>query len=420
MIIKQKIVFLSPPFAGHYGVLIKLAKQMITSNPDLFDFTFIITGWENKTLSQVEKKNIQASGIRVIELQGKMLRSTSPFHFTFSRAVHLMAPIVAICKQAHYIIYDFFAVEGYVVGNHLAIPAICSIPAIMSPFNPRNPLFAKAILDNEQNIKQLEDQYQINLLSHIQMLGDGFFIPSSYQNIHWSWPKLIEADDYNQHRNLVNNTFMRPNLISNKLKDNRTSQKKIIYISFGTIVTGFLFNHFPSVRSFIENILTILMNHFGNNDQYEFIVAMGKMIQNLFDHIPSNFQFHGHLSQEEVLKTADVFITHGGGNSVNESIDVTVPMIVIPFFGDQHQSAYNINKLNIGISFLHAEADKEKVIDAASGLYERSSLSATSLISALGSILDDKSYIKRITTLKLADIDHIANLNQLKIRPGTA
>ncbi len=51
------------------------------------------------------------------------------------------------------------------------------------------------------------------------------------------------------------------------------------------------------------------------------------------------------MPQLEVLKQANLFITHGGMNSSSESLYFGVPMIVIPVMGDQPIVAQRIEDL---------------------------------------------------------------------------
>lgn len=64
--------------------------------------------------------------------------------------------------------------------------------------------------------------------------------------------------------------------------------------------------------------------------------------------IPANFHIYPSVPQLEVLKAADVFITHGGLNSVTESLYYGVPMVVIPFVTDQPTNAAQIKSLGLG------------------------------------------------------------------------
>lgn len=398
----KNIAIISTPFVGHYQALITLAKQLVKSNQNLA-ITFIITGWENVVLNNMDRDKIKSHGINLIEIYDEPIKIPAPFYFTFPRVVNLTDQAINACKQQDLLIYDYFSIEAYIAGKQLNIPAICSTSSIMGPLDKNHPVFLQALAANANDIKQLEDKYKIDLMQRIEMLGDSFFIPSDYQTIQWSWPSLVQADDYMQNRQLMNNTFMRPawELIKPKQK---TSDKKIIYVSFGTVVTRHLWEPLPPVRDFIKNIFNTLARDFGDHDQYEVIISTGRAVSDIFEKLPSNFHTYETVAQTEVLQYADVFITHGGGNSVNEAIDNNVPMIVIPFFGDQHQSAMNIHKLKIGKAFLHEEQDQAKVLDAASGLYARKSLAESGVLTkAIIEVLNNTSFKEAIQKMKVAD-----------------
>lgn len=65
---------------------------------------------------------------------------------------------------------------------------------------------------------------------------------------------------------------------------------------------------------------------------------------------PDNVRIEKWLPQQDLLahKNIKLFVTHGGQQSMEEAIDRGVPLIMIPFFGDQDQNSYRIEKLEIG------------------------------------------------------------------------
>ena len=58
---------------------------------------------------------------------------------------------------------------------------------------------------------------------------------------------------------------------------------------------------------------------------------------------------------------ADVFVTHGGMNSVSEAMVYGTPMVVIPFVSDQPVNARCIEKLGIGKRLEYSDV-KQKVL----------------------------------------------------------
>ncbi|WP_367890308.1 nucleotide disphospho-sugar-binding domain-containing protein [Sphaerospermopsis torques-reginae] len=65
--------------------------------------------------------------------------------------------------------------------------------------------------------------------------------------------------------------------------------------------------------------------------------------------IPANFIISNYVPQMQILQHAQVFITHGGTNSVWEGLINKVPMIVFPQGGDQYLVAYQLEQLGAGI-----------------------------------------------------------------------
>jgi MGT family glycosyltransferase len=47
-------------------------------------------------------------------------------------------------------------------------------------------------------------------------------------------------------------------------------------------------------------------------------------------HIPDNFVIQPVVPQLELLQKVDLFITHGGMNSINEGLNYGVPLVVVP------------------------------------------------------------------------------------------
>ena len=64
--------------------------------------------------------------------------------------------------------------------------------------------------------------------------------------------------------------------------------------------------------------------------------------------VPANVTVHDWLPQRECLSDADLFITHGGANSVKEAIVAQVPMIVMPLGRDQPENGRRIDGHGLG------------------------------------------------------------------------
>ncbi len=80
--------------------------------------------------------------------------------------------------------------------------------------------------------------------------------------------------------------------------------------------------------------------------------------------IPPNFIIRDYMPQLQILKYTDVFLTHGGMNSVQESLYFGVPMVIVPQAMDQFINGHRAAALGAGI-FLNKANPKAAELRAA-------------------------------------------------------
>ncbi len=115
-------------------------------------------------------------------------------------------------------------------------------------------------------------------------------------------------------------------------------RQPVIYISLGTIRNENL--------SFYHTCFAAFRDH-----PAQFILSIGKRTDRAqLGTIPANFIVRDFVPQLEVLQRTDLFITHGGMNSVHESLWQGVPMIVIPQQAEQAVVARQVVKHGAGIA----------------------------------------------------------------------
>lgn len=114
--------------------------------------------------------------------------------------------------------------------------------------------------------------------------------------------------------------------------------RKLIYISLGSLNTNFV--------DFYKTCITAL-----NDNDYYVCMSIGKKCEvSQLGEIPPNFFVKSFLPQLEILKRADVFITHSGFNSVNEALYFGVPMLALPQVNDQHMVAKRLVSMQLGMT----------------------------------------------------------------------
>ena len=88
-----------------------------------------------------------------------------------------------------------------------------------------------------------------------------------------------------------------------------------------------------------------LIDTLGETD-YFVVVSMGPQHEEL--RLAPNMSGEELLPQPAILPQADAVITHGGNNTVTESLHFGKPMVVLPLFWDQHDNAQRMHELGLG------------------------------------------------------------------------
>ena len=114
--------------------------------------------------------------------------------------------------------------------------------------------------------------------------------------------------------------------------------RKIIYISLGSLNTDFIDFYKTCILAFRDT------------DYYVYMSIGKKCEVSQLGEIPLNFNVKNFHPQLEILKWADVFITHAGFNSVNEALYFGVPMFALPQVNDQHMVAKRLVAMQLGMT----------------------------------------------------------------------
>lgn len=130
------------------------------------------------------------------------------------------------------------------------------------------------------------------------------------------------------------------------------NSKKIILISLGTLLN----DHPEFYRICVEALQGM---------KYTVILAVGNE-ENVkkIGPLPRHFIAKAHVPQVEILKKTSLFISHGGMNSVNESLYFGVPLILVPQQKEQLIVARRVEELGAGVILKNkkdAEVIKNKV-----------------------------------------------------------
>ena len=142
---------------------------------------------------------------------------------------------------------------------------------------------------------------------------------------------LREYQPYEEDFSGAQYKFLGPSIYERKEAEFDLVKKEnpIIYISLGTVVKGAV--------SFFQNCIDAF-----REEPVEVIISVGqKFDRTKLNNIPQNIHIYPTVPQVSVLEMADVFVTHGGMNSISEALVSGTPMVVIPFSSMVFQSRSN-------------------------------------------------------------------------------
>lgn len=330
----KRILLVSPPFSGHLNVLKSLASRYA----DVFEFSLVITGWKNI------QPDLSGFDGKVDILAKRELHTADPAQWTFPRMIDLIPSLREVVDRVRpdLIIYDFFALEGYCVGKEKGIPVWCSIPAFLGPNDDQMYLKNKlAFPENQEAWRKLQHiTHSINSLSQIEMISDGLHV-SGDVNLVWSY-KSVVPKNYQENRVEVPYVFL--GSLTKSLNQHPVSQRPVIYLSFGTVVMDNLWNQHKDIQKNFLAFFEMLANLWSHT---EFDVVCVTRDKPILKKVPPNWRLVPHANQLDELSHATIFVTHGGSNSFHESLVSGVPMVVVPFFGDQLLVARQVEALQM-------------------------------------------------------------------------
>ena len=327
----MKILFINLPYHGHVVPTIGLVQELIKRGCDVA--YMLPFDWEEK---------VAESGATFYGYKNhKQLAEQMKYAY---------AAAEEIVEQYDLVIYEQF----FFLGKHLAekyhkpVVRIFTAPAtnkkLMDAF-----ISAKGPLSIFK-IKWITRAFTKDIAKGISMKIDNWLDEIIYNppelNLVYT---LREYQPYVEEFSEENFKFLGPSIYNRKEDgfDFEKGNRPVVYISLGTVLKGAI--------SFFQNCIEAFR---GQN--IDVIISVGKKFDvRKLKNIPENVYVYSSVPQLSVLKMADVFVTHGGMNSVSEALYLGTPMVVIPFVSDQPVNAQCVEKLGVGKVMEYASVNKD-------------------------------------------------------------
>ncbi|GAB6435908.1 MULTISPECIES: macrolide family glycosyltransferase [Bacillus] len=283
---------------------------------------------------------------------------SSFFRVHVQTSLYILQITKQLCENIHFdfVIYDIFG-AGELVKEYLQIPGIVSSPIFLIPtefletlpFHPNAEMPFHPDEISEQLLYRLEREFGVKPKNNLQFMHNKGDITLVYTSRYFQ----PNSDSFRE-----NNIFIGPSISKRKtnvefplesLKD-----KKVIYISMGTLLEG------------LEPFFNTCIDAFSDFDGLVVMAIGDRNDRSKIKKAPGNFIIASYVPQTEVLSEADIFITHGGMNSVHDAIYFKVPFVIIPHDKDQPMIAQRLTELEAAHRLLKEHVNVRTLKEAVS------------------------------------------------------
>lgn len=270
------------------------------------------------------------------------------------------------------VFYDPFALLGPLVATSLAVPLVCSISNTPYPPGRKNPF-------TDDELTELKEQSSADLRPPEWIHPQLPFALRSALCLMYTIPEVVSsslAPDILERITFTGSMAAQPHyrsicrprttiaLAHDPIAVAKTAQsngQRVVFLSFGTVLPKRV-RDVATFRSFVSRVFREVIEVFRRRSDLALLISLCGIdftvddpTSPLFGH-PSNVTvFSTYTPQIEILQLVDVFVTHAGAGSLNEAMAIGVPMIVVPFGGDQGPNGAVAEALGLGVSFGYDE-----------------------------------------------------------------
>ena len=369
----SKIVFFCIPAHGHTNPTLGVVRELISRGHQVWYYSY------NMLREKIESTGATFVSCDDYDMEQKLDAKDATRigkDMAFSTKILVDTTLALddkVCKEIEEIkpdciVADSMALWGKAVARKLNIPFVSSTTTFA--FNQHSAKIMKqglgelfqllfSIPKTRKQIKRLQDKgYPIKNV--LDIIGND----DNTHTIVYTSPEFQPCSETFSDKY----AFVGPSIRPATDKFEKT-KKKLIYISMGTVNNDMM--------PFYKNCIAALAN-----TEYQVIMSVGNLVSiDEFGTLPANISVFSHIDQIAVLQLADVFVSHCGMNSVNESLYFGVPLIMLPQTSEQGGVAERVYQLGAGIKLNKSDA--------------------SSLLDAINKVFTDNSY--RQKAISIAD-----------------
>jgi MGT family glycosyltransferase len=247
-------------------------------------------------------------------------------------------------EKPDYVIFDSLCAWAKYAAHQLGILSIASVATLLLPPGEMPPFTTSMLMktlgqmipvmpeywNTARRMRQAHGVSPAGLMSAVMSTGD--------LNIVYTSAEFQPSANKFGNRYKFVGPSISPRADSGTFPFNQITRRPAVYISLGTINNQNL--------DFYRTCFAAFADHPG-----QFVLSVGKKT-NISDlgAIPENFIVRNHVPQLDVLQRVDLFVTHGGMNSVQEGLWYGTPLVVIPQQIEQAVVARQVEKQGAGLA----------------------------------------------------------------------
>jgi len=358
----MKTVFFNTPSHGHVNPTLAVTAELVKRGEQVIYYT--TEEWRSQieaagaefrpypyshamevfTGHRSGDSNFARTVLRLLQISGD-----SNFARTSLRLLQISEELLPSVLQSlrqerpDYVIFDSMAGWGKQAARRLALPAIASITTFvfsraMLPSRPAHvsmrsfanvALFRPVYWQTARRIRKAFGVESPRFLGTLMNTGDLNIVFTSEQ-------MQPHADKLGANFKFVGPSLSdRPTTVDFPFE--QLTRRPLVYISLGTI-----FNTNPE---FYRQCFSAFADHPG-----QFVLSAGARTDlTALGPIPPNFIVRNFVPQLDLLERSDLFITHGGMNSVHEGLFYGIPLLVVPQQGEQAVVARQVERNGAGL-----------------------------------------------------------------------
>jgi MGT family glycosyltransferase len=368
----SRIVYVTPPAHGHLNPVLPVLRELVARGEDVacFNTEEFRESIERTGAAFVPYPATELSSDRISEVlqNGNLANSTD----LLLRGAEQLLPFTLselAAAQPDVVVFDSIALWGRMAATRLGLRTVGSITHLLVDWG-QIPL-----ADQLRLLRQYLPKLSGILRARrrlIQAYGRAYPPTMPVIPVHGDVNVVFTIPALQPKTRIIDETFhfvgpsINPQTRSECVSTHSVGPDPVVYISLGT------------VHSRDPAFFRACFEAFGNFPR-RFVLSIGRHVRiDELGTIPANFIVQPSVAQLDILQRADVFITHGGINSVLEGLYYGVPLVLIPHQFEQLVNARCVAGRGAGL-----------IVESR---MRRKPVTARELRTALDAILDDTRY----------------------------